>query len=473
MDTQLSTAAQPDGHCLPPAVAVGPGSRGPPLLSVVSDAFTDSRVGHGAWPTPENEYPMSAAPTLGRPAWQTKVPAITATFWVIKILSTTIGETFADFLSVDVGLGPAVTDVAMIAVLAAALTVQLRTRKHTPWIYWLCVVLVSIVGTQITDFFTDTLGVSLYLSTAVFAVVLAVVFSLWYRQEGTLAITSVDTPRREGFYWAAILVTFALGTAAGDLATEALSLGFRNGVLIFGGLLLLTWVARRLGAGAVLTFWIAYVLTRPLGASLGDLLTQAREFGGLGLGASLTSILFLVVIVVLVTREQLLANRHGVAVKGAGPLGGHRRDYTWAAGGVAAVIVLGLALGGVQATTTSAAQPSTTAGTGSTTDPAAGAPVHPTTALGDLSSFSTIADDVQAKVATGDLPAATTRVKDLELAWDSAEAGLKPRDATRWHQLDGDIDGVLTSLRASTPTQVDAASNLSTLTTTLHQFDGV
>ena len=239
-----------------------------------------------------------ATPT---PGWLTKVPAITATFWVIKVLSTTIGETFAVYLSVNVGLGPAVTDGVMIAVLAAALAIQFRTRKYTPWIYWLCVVLLSIVGTQITDYFTDTLGISLYLSTAVFSVVLAVVFLVWYRQEGTLAITSIDTPRREAFYWGAILTTFALGTAAGDLATEALSLGFRNGVLIFGGLIAATWIAYKIGFGQVLTFWIAYVLTRPLGASMGDLLTQDKQFGGLALGASATSILFFAVIIVLVT----------------------------------------------------------------------------------------------------------------------------------------------------------------------------
>ncbi|MFD0577121.1 COG4705 family protein [Dactylosporangium darangshiense] len=125
--------------------------------------------------------------------WLTKVPAITAVFWVIKVLSTTIGETFADYLAVNVGLGPAVTDVIMLALLVGALVVQFRTRQYTPWIYWLCVVLVSIVGTQLTDFFTDTLGVSLYVSTAVFTVVLAVVFIVWYRQERTLAITSIDT----------------------------------------------------------------------------------------------------------------------------------------------------------------------------------------------------------------------------------------------------------------------------------------
>jgi uncharacterized membrane-anchored protein len=435
--------------------------------------------GDGAWHhkgvarliplTPTEETTMSiaaTAPPRRAVAWLTKVPAITATFWVIKVLSTTIGETFADYLSVDVGLGPAITDAAMLAVLATALTIQLRKRQYTPWIYWLCVVLVSIVGTQITDFFTDTLGVSLYLSTGVFAIILAVVFTVWRRHEGTLAIASVDTRRREIYYWAAILVTFALGTAAGDLATEALSLGFGNGVLIFGGLILATFAARRVGANAVLTFWIAYVLTRPLGASLGDLLTQSKDFGGLGLGASLTSVLFFTVIIALVTREQLLANRHGIATKGHGPLGGRRHDYAWAGAGAAAVTILGLTLGGLHLSPANADNTSTT-GTASST------PVHPTTPLGDLHSFSTIANDVQAKVAAHDLTGATTRVKDLEVAWDNAEAGLKPRDPTHWKQLDGDIDGVLTSLRASHPTQADCTANLTTLTHDLNQFDGV
>lgn len=409
-----------------------------------------------------------AAPP-GRLDWQTKVPLITATFWVIKILSTTVGETFADFLAVDVGLGPSITDIAMLVVLAAALTVQLRKTRYTPWTYWLCVVLVSIVGTQITDFFTDTLGVSLYVSTAVFAVVLAVVFTVWYRQEHTLAITSIDTPRRERFYWGAILVTFALGTAAGDLATEALSLGFRNGALIFGGLIALTYLARRLGGSAVLTFWIAYVLTRPLGASLGDLLTQDKSLGGLGLGASLTSVLFLVVIVVLVVREQRLVNRHGVAEKGSGPLGGRHRDLGWAIGGAVAVAVLGVVLAGLHTpTTTSAATGAAQAG------PAAGAPaVHPTTPLGDLSTFSAIVTSVQGKVAANDLAGAKTNVKELEVAWDSAEAGLKPRDPKDWSKIDNEIDPVLTALRSSNPTQAGSATALDTLSTTLNTFDGV
>jgi uncharacterized membrane-anchored protein len=405
------------------------------------------------------------------PGWLTKVPAITATFWVIKVLSTTIGETFADYLTVNVGLGPAVTDALMIAVLGVALVIQFRTRKYTPWIYWLCVVLVSIVGTQITDFFTDTLGVSLYLSTAVFSVILAVVFVVWYRQERTLAITSIDTPRREGFYWGAILTTFALGTAAGDLATEALRLGFRNGTLIFGGLILLTWLAARAGAGQVLTFWIAYVLTRPLGASLGDLLTQSKDFGGLDLGASRTSLLFFAVILVLVGREQALANRHGVAGKGEGPIGGRRPDYAWAAGAIAAVAIVGLGLGSLGSSQSEvAALTIPDQGTG-TAAPAVRQP-HPNTRLGNLTRFAAIATDVQTLVAKNDVAGGKTRVKDLEVSWDDAEAGLKPRDPGTWHQLDDEIDAVLTAVRAGNPSQPDCMTTLTALIETLNHLDG-
>jgi uncharacterized membrane-anchored protein len=412
-------------------------------------------------------------------AWLTKVPAITATFWVIKVLSTTIGETFADYLSVNVGLGAGVTDAMMIAVLAAALVIQFRTRAYTPWIYWLCVVLVSIVGTQVTDFFTDTLGVSLYLSTAAFAVILAVVFVVWYRQERTLAIASIDTPRRESYYWGAILTTFALGTAAGDLATEALNLGFRNGVLIFGGLILLTWLAYRFGAGQVLTFWIAYVLTRPLGASLGDLLTQAKDFGGLALGASVTSLLFFATILVLVAREQMLVNRHGVAVKGAGPIGGRRGDVAWAAAGIVAVAVVGVVLSVLRpAPATEDALTGVDQGAATAVRPGGGATkatrtVHPTTRLGNLSAFAAIVTDLEGKVVENDLAGGKSRAKDLEVSWDDAEAGLKPRDSTKWHQLDDQIDAVLTALRASSPTRADCAASVTTLLSTLDKFDGV
>jgi len=230
-----------------------------------------------------------------------KVPEVTLAFWVIKIMSTTVGETGADYLAVHVGLGTAITGLITVSLLLAAVLMQLRKRRYVPWIYWLTVVLVSIVGTQITDALTDRLDISLYNSTAVFAAALAATFIVWYRTEYTLSIHTIVTTRRELFYWSAILFTFALGTAAGDLATEALGLGFNVGVVAFGALIAAIGAAYYLGANAVLTFWLAYILTRPLGASLGDLLSQARAYGGLGLGTVYTSIAFLIVIVALVT----------------------------------------------------------------------------------------------------------------------------------------------------------------------------
>jgi len=229
-----------------------------------------------------------------------KVPEVTLIFWLIKVMSTTVGETGADYLAVHVGLGTAMTGGIMVALLAAALALQFRKRRYVPWVYWLTVVLVSIVGTQLTDFLTDKLDVSLYASTAAFAVALAATFALWYAVERTLSIHTIVTHRREGFYWVAILLTFALGTAAGDLATEALGLGFNWGVVAFGALIAMVALAHRLGANAVLTFWVAYILTRPLGAALGDLLSQSQEYGGLGFGTVFTSLVFLSVIVGLV-----------------------------------------------------------------------------------------------------------------------------------------------------------------------------
>ncbi|MDB5984329.1 MAG: mmfC1 [Pseudomonas sp.] len=247
--------------------------------------------------------------------WLNKVPEITLSFWVIKIMSTTVGETGADFLAVDAGWGQGVTTLVMATLLAIALFLQLRTRAYTPWTYWLTVVLVSVVGTQITDVLTDGLGVSLYASTGVFALTLAAIFSVWYGIERTLSIHEVVTLRRELFYWGAILCTFALGTAAGDLATEALGLGFSLGAVVFGILIALSYAAWRMGGNAVLTFWIGYILTRPFGASLGDLLTQAKTYGGLGMGAMWTSALFLTVIVILVAMAQIsTSSRRGLQV---------------------------------------------------------------------------------------------------------------------------------------------------------------
>jgi uncharacterized membrane-anchored protein len=229
-----------------------------------------------------------------------KVPEVTLIFWTIKVLSTTVGETGADYLAVHVGLGANLTMAWMAGLLVAALILQLRARRYIPWIYWLTVVLVSIVGTQITDFVSDKLEISLYVSTAVFAFALAATFAIWYCVERTLSIRTIVTTRRELFYWAAILFTFALGTAAGDLATEALGLGFQLGVLVFGVLIAFNAIFYSLGVNPVLTFWLAYILTRPLGASLGDFLSQSRHYGGVGLGTIHTSLTFLTVIIALV-----------------------------------------------------------------------------------------------------------------------------------------------------------------------------
>ncbi|QIH08482.1 MULTISPECIES: hypothetical protein [unclassified Pseudomonas] len=248
-----------------------------------------------------------------RAGWLNKVPEVTLSFWVIKILSTTVGETGADFLAVDAGFGAGWTSIGMALLLACALFLQMRKSAYSPWIYWLTVVLVSIVGTQITDIMTDRLDISLCTSTAVFSALLAINFLLWFKVERNLSIREIDTPRRECFYWSTVLCTFALGTAAGDLATEALGLGFTLGAMIFAALIAATLVAWRLGASTVLTFWVAYILTRPFGASLGDLLTQAKQYGGLGLGAPWTSAIFLTVIVLLVAVAQItLSHRRTV-----------------------------------------------------------------------------------------------------------------------------------------------------------------
>jgi uncharacterized membrane-anchored protein len=230
-----------------------------------------------------------------------KVPEVTLYFWVIKILSTTVGETAADNLNERLKLGLTGTTYVMGGLLIAALFVQFRTTKYVPWIYWLSVVLISIVGTLITDNLVDNYGVPLETTTILFSIALAVTFAVWYASERTLSIHTIFTTRREAFYWLAILFTFALGTAAGDLAAERLSLGYATSALIFAGMIAVVALAHfRFGLNAVLAFWIAYILTRPLGASIGDYLSQPQSNGGLGLGTTDTSLLFLTTILALV-----------------------------------------------------------------------------------------------------------------------------------------------------------------------------
>src|SRR4051812_34582033 len=220
------------------------------------------------------------AASLGRQMLN-KVPEVTFYFWVIKIMCTTIGETAADYLNVDKGFGLTNTTYFTGALLAVLLLAQFRGRRYVPYVYWSVVVVISVFGTLITDNMTDRYNVPLTTSTPIFAVILAIVFAIWWRFERTLSIHTIFTTRREGFYWLAILFTFALGTAAGDLVAEQFSLGYGVSIAIFGGviaLIALTYFA--LEANAVLTFWLAYIMTRPLGASIGDFMSQnSHQYG--------------------------------------------------------------------------------------------------------------------------------------------------------------------------------------------------
>lgn len=230
-----------------------------------------------------------------------KVPEVTFYFWIIKVLCTTVGETAADFLNTNLGLGLTGTSLIMGALLIVVLIFQFRKNKYNLSIYWLAVVLLSIVGTLITDNLTDNLGISLVTTTIIFSIALAITFLAWYLKEKTLSIHSIITTRRESFYWLAILFTFALGTASGDLIAERFDVGYFWSLIIFAGAIALVYLAhKKFKLNAILSFWIAYILTRPLGASIGDYLSQARSDGGLGLGTTITSLIFLLAILGLV-----------------------------------------------------------------------------------------------------------------------------------------------------------------------------
>ncbi len=226
-----------------------------------------------------------------------RVPKVTVDFWLIKLMAVTVGETAADFLNANLGLGLPKTSWIMSGFLIAALLLQFAQKKYVPWIYWLTVVLVSVVGTLITDNLVDHLGVSQQAASVGFGIALAVTFAVWYAVERTLSIHTIYTTRREAFYWLAILFTFALGTAAGDLAAEGLGLGYLQAGLMYGAIIcVIAFAYYALRTNAILAFWLAYIVTRPMGASFGDLLSQPTGNGGVGLGTVITSALFLAAI---------------------------------------------------------------------------------------------------------------------------------------------------------------------------------
>ena len=400
-----------------------------------------------------------------------KVPEVTVWFWIIKILCTTVGESFADWINMTLGVGLNATALIFTVVLAAVLGWQLRLSRYVPFVYWLAVVVLSVTGTLYTDILTDDLGVPLAVSTSVFAALLAIVFGVWFARERTLSIHSIVTRPRELFYWLAVLVTFALGTAAGDWILKLTGWGPGTSVILPAGLIVSIVIGWRLGANSVLSFWLAYILTRPLGANLGDWFASPSSERGLGFGTALTSAIFLTAIMVTVvyltrtrgdvieeydrthtpivttnpTRERIMLGYYAVVAVATGAL------LTWAAGQP-------------HATATASEEETGPAPVTTTLTPGQATARFPPE---EVAKFRTIAQDTLSKVRAGDQTGATARIKDLETAWDDGEATLRPMDETAWHVLDGRIDSVLKSLRASKPDPTIEAQTLTALLTSL------
>jgi uncharacterized membrane-anchored protein len=390
-----------------------------------------------------------------------KVPEVTIYFWIIKVLCTTVGETAADFLNINLNLGLIGTSIVTGVLLGLALIVQLRADRYVPVVYWLTVALVSVFGTLVTDNLTDSLGVPLEASTLIFGVLLAGTFLAWYRSERTLSIHSIVTRRREAFYWLAILFTFALGTAAGDLMAEVLGLGYVVTGAIVASAIAITALAWRAGTHPVLAFWIIYILSRPLGASIGDYLTQPADQGGLGLGATTTTVIFVagiigIVAYLSVTKADVIPGEAVVRHEA------QERGGLWQTVFAVAVVLIAGGTGYLLRTSALQADSSSRADFSQSVAPGAGqrSQLSP---LGDLSSFRTIAQDTRNLLTNGNQSGATTRVADLETEWDNAEARLKPKDKTAWTNIDGKIDTVLRELRATSPRPNAEKAALTTL----------
>lgn len=250
--------------------------------------------------------PIPANPAPG----PNRVPSVTVDFWLIKLMAVTMGETAADYLAVNLGFGLTATSAIMTAVLAVALALQFAQKRYVPWAYWLAVVLISVVGTLVSDNLVDNLGVPLETTTIAFSLILAVTFAAWFASERTLSIHTIVTTRREVFYWLAILFTFALGTSAGDLVSEVFDVGYLATGILFGLVIAaIAFAYYVFELNGILAFWLAYIFTRPLGASFGDLLSQPREYGGLGFGTVVTSLIFLGCIVAIVAYMTAVQDR--------------------------------------------------------------------------------------------------------------------------------------------------------------------
>ncbi|MDX3435750.1 COG4705 family protein [Streptomyces stelliscabiei] len=377
-----------------------------------------------------------------------KVPEVTVWFWVIKILCTTVGESFADWINMKLGVGLVNTAWIFTAVFVVVLGAQLRLKRYVPFPYWLTVVVVSVTGTLYTDILTDQLNVPLWISSAVFSVLLAVVFGVWWLRERTLSIHSVTTLSRESFYWLTVLVTFALGTATGDWTLELTGWSPGVSVLLPLGLIATITLLRKFGANPVLSFWLAYILTRPLGANIGDWLAspkvaQPGEPTGLALGTFTTSLIFLglilaTVIYLTVTRSDVTETYDATHTPQT-PVNLRRERIALAGFGLLAVATGGLL---VWAHSQPHVGPAPETDATSTVQLAPGQAVKkfPSAKVDALRTLaSTSLKDAQSGNATG----AHTAAQSLRDLWDADQASLQPLDNTGWTFLDAQMDQVL------------------------------
>jgi uncharacterized membrane-anchored protein len=227
-----------------------------------------------------------------------RVASLGVLFWVIKIFSTTVGETAADYVSVNLNLGLVLTAILMGAITIGATFWNFKQKKYFPPAYWLLIVMMSIEGTLITDLLVDQLNVSLLILDIGFTIAMGLLFYFWYKKEHTLSIHSINNDKREIFYWWIVLTTFALGTGVGDTISEYLNFGYLNSLILFGSIFILAGVLYYFKIiSGVLAFWVAFIVTRPIGASLGDLFIQSPKDGGLGISVGIINIIFFIVII--------------------------------------------------------------------------------------------------------------------------------------------------------------------------------
>ncbi|MGW3123187.1 COG4705 family protein [Streptomyces sp. NPDC001107] len=388
-----------------------------------------------------------ARPRSGR-LMLNKVPEVTIWFWVIKILCTTVGESFADWINMKLGVGLVNTAWIFTAVFVVVLAVQLRLKRYVPFPYWLTVVVVSVTGTLYTDILTDQLNVPLWISTAVFSVLLAVVFGVWWLRERTLSIHSVTTLPRESFYWLAVLVTFALGTATGDWTLELTGWSPGASVLLPLGLIGAITLLWKFGANPVLSFWLAYILTRPLGANIGDWLAspkvaQPGEPTGLDLGTFTTSLIFLglilaTVVYLTVTRSDVTETYE--AAHAAHATGDPRKERVALAGfGLLAVATTGLLVW-------AHSQPHV--GPAAEEDNTSAVQMAPGQAVkkfppAKVAALKTLASTSLKDARSGNAKGAHAAAQSLRDLWDADQASLQPLDNTGWTSIDAQMDKVL------------------------------